>query len=33
MTLKGDAKFKGKMTSVMENDMEFGQFSCQQSKS
>ena len=32
MTLKGDAKFKGKLTLGLKNDKEFGSFSCKQSK-
>ena len=31
MTLKGDAIFKEKLTGGLENDKEFGKFSCEQS--
>ena len=30
MTLKGDAKFKRKLTCGLKNDKEFGQFLCEQ---
>ena len=33
MTLKGDAKFKIKLTFVLKNDKEFGKFSCKSRKS
>ena len=32
MTLKSDAKFKGKLTCSLKNDKEFGKFSCEQLK-
>ena len=32
MTLKGNAKFKGKLTSGFKKDKKFGLFLCEQSK-